>query len=93
MKPEGEPEGFKPEEPEGTGKNDLTVYNQPDSLEIFKPEGLNRKNTALRFVSPCFCETVEPEKTPPYGGAYLPSGLTGEDAPHHIEEDENAEYF
>ena len=91
--PEGDPEGFDPEGPEGTGKNDLPDYILPDSLDILNPEGLNRKNDALRIVSPCFCETVDPEKTTPYGGAYLPSGSTGEDAPKHTEEDENAEYF
>jgi hypothetical protein len=93
LEPEGEPEDLEPEEPEGTGKNSLPVYNSPDLLGKIKPEGSNRKNDALRFVSARNCETVGPEKTLPYGEDISPSGLSRRGMSPWTDGGEDAEYF
>ena len=87
----GEPEAFDPEKPERTGESKPTVLNPLTLQGNLEPEKLNRKKEELRFVSPRFCETVEPEIFTPYGGDTSPSGSHRGDIPQPPLED--AEIF
>lgn len=77
----GEPEAFKPEEPEGTGEIESTVHNSLNLNDMVKPEEMTCRKKVLRFVSPQYCETVEQEISTPYGGDISPSGSHRVDIP------------
>jgi len=91
--PEKIPEEKIPENRRIPEKGEPTVYNSSKSKDKDITEETNRRNDALRFLSPRNCETVYRRFPSPTGEGKPSSGLNREGLPPHPEEATNAEFF
>ena len=77
--PDKVPDDFEPDEPDRTGQNAVRFNKCAESYSKSEPDKNEPDSCLSGSLSTRNHGTVEPDKTPPYGGIESPSGSPGQD--------------